>query len=186
MERNWYLICTKKKQEKKVTGLLTRKGIRNYCPVTTMEKNISASRKITERQPLFSTYIFVHITEEEIAAVKKIPYVVNTVYWKSKPVVIGEEEINSIKMMTDNYVSIKLEKTPVGVTEKVNVMEENTSNHDNSVLTIKHKGLAVTLPALGYRLIGQRENTRNDETKREVASGSSFLSKLNPLFLFGF
>ncbi len=186
MENNWYLICTKQFQEKKVAESLTKKGIENYCPFTNVEKKLSACRKITAHLPLFSSYVFVHITEEEINSVRKIPNVINMVYWKSKPAVIDQQEINSIRMMTDNYSSIKLEKTPVGITEKVNIMEENTNNYDNSVLTIRHKGLTVTLPSLGFRMTAQRENSYTKETKKEVAPATSLLKKLNPLFLFGF
>ena len=186
MQRNWYLICTKKLQEKKVAESLTRKGIENYCPFTNMEKKISASRRITAHQPLFSSYIFVFITGEDIPLVKKITDVINMVYWKSAPAIIDPEEINAIRMMTGNYMNIVLEKTAVGVPEKISILEENTSSNDNTVLTIKHKGLCVTLPSLGYRMTGHRENIYSKEAPGEVAAGSSFLKKLNPLFLFGF
>lgn len=186
MERNWYLICTKKLQEKKVIESLTKKGIENYCPYTNTEKSLSASRKTTAHQPLFSSYVFVFISEDEITTVKKIPDVVNMVYWKANPAIIDQEEIHAIRMMTGNYRSIKLEKTAVEIQEKVNIVEENTSSTSNQVLSIKHKGLTVTLPSLGYRMTAQRENMRNKESTQEVLSGSSFLRKLNPLFLFGF
>ena len=107
------------------------------------------------------------------------------VYWKANPAIIDQEEIHAIRMMTGNYRSIKLEKTTVEIQEKVNIVEENTSSSNNQVLSIKHKGLTVTLPSLGYRMTAQRENMRN-ETPQEVVSGSSFLRRLNPLFLFGF
>lgn len=185
MKRNWYLICTKKLQEKKVIESLTKKGIENYCPYTNMEKSLSASRKTTAHQPLFSSYVFVFISEDEITTVKKITDVVNMVYWKANPVIIDQDEIHAIRMMTGNYRSIKLEKTAVEIKEKVSIVEENTSSSNNQVLSIKHKGLTVTLPSLGYRMTAQRENMRN-ETPQEVVSGSSFLRRLNPLFLFGF
>ena len=185
MKRNWYLICTKKLQEKKVIESLTKKGIENYCPYTNMEKSLSASRKVTSYHPLFSSYVFVFISEDEITTVKKITDVVNMVYWKANPVIIDQDEIHAIRMMTGNYRSIKLEKTAVEIQEKVSIVEENTSSSNNQVLSIKHKGLTVTLPSLGYRMTAQRENMRN-ETPQEVVSGSSFLRRLNPLFLFGF
>ena len=185
MKRNWYLICTKKLQEKKVIESLTKKEIENYCPYTNMEKSLSASRKVTSYQPLFSSYVFVFISEDEITTVKKITDVVNMVYWKANPVIIDQEEIHAIRMMTGNYRNIKLEKTAVEIQEKVSIVEENTSSSNNQVLSIKHKGLTVTLPSLGYRMTAQRENMRN-ETPQEVVSGSSFLRRLNPLFLFGF
>jgi transcription termination/antitermination protein NusG len=61
MERNWYLICTKKQKEKRVTELLSKKGIENYCPFTITDNKISGTKKMTVQQALFKTYVFVFI-----------------------------------------------------------------------------------------------------------------------------
>ena len=184
MQRNWYVICTKRLQEKKVTDVLTKKGIENFCPLTRIEKYISASKKMSAVQPLFSSYIFVFISRTEMSMVKKIPNVVNMMYWKSKPVIITVEEINSIKMMTSHYMSIRLEKTAVGLHEKIAVLEENSS--DNKLLSIKHRGLSISLPSLGYRITALRESKQGNEPVKNAENSGSIFKKLNPLFLFGF
>jgi transcription antitermination factor NusG len=186
MQRNWYLICTKKQQEKRVTELLAKKGVENYCPFTIMESKISGTKKITVSRPLFNGYVFVHITEDEIQSVKKTPYITNMVYWKSKPVVVSEQEISTVKMMTENYHSIKLEKTAVGTLENFYFSEQNITTQHNNVFSIKHKGHAAVLPSLGYKISAQRERTEQKTLPKITAPANTLLKKLNPLFLFGF
>ncbi len=186
MERNWYLICTKKQREKRVTELLAKKGIENYCPFTMCENKISGTKAITAYQPLFKCYVFVHITEEEIKLIKQTPHIVNVVYWKSKPAVISSQEINALKVMTDNYQRIKLEKTEVGSFEKFHFTEKNITTQHNNVFSIKHKGHVAVLPSLGYKITAQRERTEQKVIPVATTPASSLFKRLNPSFLFGF
>lgn len=185
MERNWYVICTKQLQEKKVTALLSKKGIENYCPFTSIERK-EASRTMTALQPLFSSYVFACITEAEIPAIKKIPYIINTVYWKSKPVIINLEEISAIKIMVDNYSKIILKKIAISTNEKVDIVEESVTGYSNNLLSIKHKGLSITLPSLGYQMIAHRESLQQVATEKKTSIGNLLAKRLYPAFLFGF
>jgi len=76
MERNWYVICTAKKKEKKVVSILNKKGIENFCPFTIREiKNVS--RSIKEYGPMFTSYVFVKVEASELSKLIKLPYVRN-------------------------------------------------------------------------------------------------------------
>lgn len=155
MQRNWYVICTKTKKEKKVVAVLNKKGIENFCPFTIKEvKNVSR----TSRQygPLFSSYVFVKIEASELNKLSKLPYVVNPLYWRSSPAVISADEINAIKMMEENYNSIALESTRVNTTEKVSIVERNITGISNNIVSIKHQGITVNLPTLGCSLTADR------------------------------
>lgn len=155
MERNWYVICTKKKKEKKVVAALNKKGIENFCPFTIKEvKNVSRSSK--EFGPLFTSYVFVNVEASELRKLTKLAYVINPLYWKSSPAVISADEINAIKMMTDNYSSIALEHTQVNTTEKISIVERNITGVNNNIVSIKHLGITVKLPTLGYSLTADR------------------------------
>ena len=185
MERNWLIISTKQKQEKQVAEYLTRKGIQNFCPFVKVARKLG-SKSIIENQPLFTSFVFVSVNEMEMQIVKKAPSFVNTVYWLSKPIIIKQEEINAIKMMAENYLNIRLEKIKVCINEKISQVEENTTDYKNNVLSVTHKGLIVTVPSLGYKIIGNRE--KSDETILQKSSTfKSLLPKLlNPGFFFGF
>ena len=71
MERNWYIICTKTKQEKKVLAGLKKRGIECFCPYAEMEMKNGVSTTMAW-QPLFPTYVFVLITTIQIPSIKKM------------------------------------------------------------------------------------------------------------------
>ncbi len=155
MNRNWYVICTKKKKEKKVISALNKKGIENFCPFTIREiKN--ASRTAREYGPLFTSYVFVNVEAHQLNKLTQIPYVINPLYWKSSPAVISSDEINAIKMMEENYNSIAIENTGVNTIDKVSIVERNITGINNNIVSIKHQGITVKLPTLGYSLSADR------------------------------
>jgi transcription antitermination factor NusG len=187
MERNWYVICTLPNRERKVSTLLTKKGIENFCPVTSCEKKLSASKSISTEGPLFKSYIFVNIDATEIQAVKKMPYVVNTLYWQSKPAVINQDEINAVKMMTENYTCIKIERTGVKANERISIVEKNITGYNNKTVTIQHQGVLVKLPTLGCTLSALRSNRTDEVLVKKKKESPGFIPRaLNSIFLFNF
>ena len=62
--KTWYAIYTKSRNEKKVSSLLAEQDIEHYLPLVKKIRQWSDRRKTVE-EPLFSSYIFVHITEKE-------------------------------------------------------------------------------------------------------------------------
>ncbi len=186
MERNWYVICTKQQQEKNAVKLLTKKGIESYCPFTNIEKK-KGNRSTMQYKPLFNSYVFVFISENEMQSVKKIPYIINMVYWKSQPVIINKEEINAVKLMAGNYMNIRLEKATVSMSEKISFAEMNITGYNQHTVSIKHQGLSITLPSLGYTIIAEREKEKEDQSllQRKFTITGFFPKILSLLFSLG-
>jgi transcription antitermination factor NusG len=61
---HWYALYTKPRWEKKVHALLTDKKIESYCPLNKVRKKWSDRMKTVE-EPLFKSYVFVRVNEEE-------------------------------------------------------------------------------------------------------------------------
>lgn len=95
-EKKWYALYTKPRWEKKIDSLLVRKGIESWCPLQKVERQWSDRKKIIE-DPLFKSYVFVHIDDSERTKVLMTDGVLNFVYYLGKPAVIKDEEINTIK-----------------------------------------------------------------------------------------
>ena len=95
-EKKWFVIYTKPRWEKKVDSLLSKRGIESWCPVQKIERRWTDRKKIIE-DPLFRSYVFVHIEEKEMLNVKKVDGVLNFIYYLGKPAVIRNEEIDLIK-----------------------------------------------------------------------------------------
>src|SRR4051794_27265741 len=102
MEKQWYVVYTKPRAEKKICETLSRKKIENYLPLNRIVGNWNINKKIID-EPLFANYIFVWITDLRFLELKKIPGILNLVHWLGKPVVIDDLEIGMIKSFLNNH-----------------------------------------------------------------------------------
>src|SRR5215212_8425986 len=150
MEKQWYAVYTKPKSEKKVSEILSRKKIENYLPLNRIIIDWEGNKKITN-EPLFASYIFVLANHKHLSQLRKIPGIVNLVYWLGKPVVIDESEINMIKSFLNDHVNVRIEKTVLGK-GTLRRFDSSTLEQDGSVITVKNKKANVVLPSLGYIL----------------------------------
>jgi transcription antitermination factor NusG len=113
-----FAVYTKPRWEKKVNKLLEQKRIECWCPLRKIEKQWSDRKKIVE-EPLFTSYVFVHIDDTERTPVLMTDGVLNFVYHVGKPAVIRDEEIDIIK----KYLSEKQASVSV---QSLNSLDENT------------------------------------------------------------
>jgi len=97
MEKNWFAVYTKPRWEKKVDSILLRKGIESWCPLQKVERKWSDRKKIIE-DPVFKSYVFVHIQNDERLPVLQTDGVLNFVHFMGKPAVIKDEEVANVKM----------------------------------------------------------------------------------------
>jgi transcription antitermination factor NusG len=108
-EKKWFALYTKPRWEKKINAVLERKGIETWCPLQRVQRQWSDRKKIIE-EPLFKSYVFVYIADNERLSVLQTDGVLNFVYYLSKPAVIRDEEINMIKsylLQKDALISIQ-------------------------------------------------------------------------------
>lgn len=148
MNKVWRAVYTKPRSEKKVAERLSKNTITVYCPVQTTLKQWS-DRKKKVLTPIFPSYIFVQVAENEMLSVLKDPGVINFVFWQGKPAIIKNEEINLIKEHL-NHTSISTEVVGdeiiitqgilTGVKGKI---KEITTN--NVILVIESIGLTITI-----------------------------------------
>jgi len=96
MEKHWYAIYTKSRNEKRVAELLEQQKIENYLPL--MKKvRIWSDRKKTVEMPLFTSYILVNIDEKEYYECLKTPGVVKFITFERKRVMIPPYQIEAIR-----------------------------------------------------------------------------------------
>ncbi|MBL8007240.1 MAG: UpxY family transcription antiterminator [Ignavibacteria bacterium] len=98
MERKWFVLQTKPRNEKIVAFQLNQKGIEFYLPVT--EKiRIWADRKKKISTPLFSGYVFVHANEKErLNAISNTSGAIRYVFFEKRPAVVSDREIELVKL----------------------------------------------------------------------------------------
>jgi transcription antitermination factor NusG len=116
--KKWFAAYTKPRWEKKVSKVLEQKGIECWCPLRKIEKQWSDRKKIIE-EPLFTSYVFVRVDENERTPVLMTDGILNFVYYVGKPAIIRDEEIDIIK----KYFAEKQASISV---QSLNSLDENT------------------------------------------------------------
>lgn len=150
MKMKWYLVFVRANWEKKVIQILSRKKIENYCPLTKSAKN-----KKTIEQPLIPSHIFIKVPQEQHAELRKIPGIINFVYWLGEPVVIKDAEINMIKRFSNEYSDVALEKTSVNVNESARIINYSITEHQGQLVSVKIEKIKAILPSIGYAIISE-------------------------------
>ena len=161
MDKKWYAVYTKPRWEKKVSDLLNRKTIENYCPLNRVMRQW-ADRKKTIFEPLFTSYVFVLASESEHAIIRQTEGVLSFVHWIGKPAVIRHEEIDTLKRFLHDHDDIKLEKIRVSVTDRVKINSGPLMFMEGEVVEVKNKSIKVFLPSLGYAMIAEVKNADID------------------------
>jgi len=155
----WYAVYTRPKWEKKVAELLLKKKIDNYCPLYKSVRQWS-DRKKTIMEPLFTSYVFVHISEKDQLFVKQTDGVLNFVYWLGKPAIIKNEEIDVIRKFLAENEHVKLEQIDVNVNDRIKIINGPFKYWEGSVTEIRPKSVKVLLPSLGYALVAEIPKSR--------------------------
>ncbi len=153
-EKKWYALYTKPRWEKKIDASLIKKNIECWCPLQKIEKQWSDRKKIIE-EPLFKSYIFVHIGLSEKTKVFQTDGILNFVHYLGKPAVIKEEEINLIKhYLHEKDVKISLiSKEGFEESTKIQVNHGVFMGKVGTVLKNMKKKIFVKLESLGQVMV---------------------------------
>ena len=153
-KKQWYALYTRPRWEKKVADLLEKKKIEVYCPLNKVEKQW-ADRKKLVLEPLFSSYVFVYVSEQEHVSIKQTDGVVNFVYWLNRPAVIRNEEIDTIKKFLNEYDHVTVERTQVNLNDRVRIINGPLMMWEGHVVEIRTNTVKITLPSLGQTLVAE-------------------------------
>jgi transcription antitermination factor NusG len=165
ISKKWYAIYTRPHWEKKIAGLLTNANISNYCPLNKVLRQWSDRKKVVY-EPLFRSYVFVQIGENEITKVKEVTGGHHFVSWLNKPAIIKDEEIVAIKNFLNDHINVQLEKCAVNVQDVVRIVNGPLSRYEGNVVTVNNKKVRVSLPSLGYTLIAEVDKTNIELIKK--------------------
>ncbi len=99
--KSWFAIYTKSRNEKKVHSELLRQGIESYLPLMKTLKQWSDRKKWVE-EPLFRSYVFVHIGEPEYFNVLNTPGVVRFITFENHAVPVPQRQIDAIRYFIDS------------------------------------------------------------------------------------
>ncbi len=152
--KQWYALYTKPRWEKKVDSILVRKGIESWCPLQKIERQWSDRKKIIE-DPLFKSYVFVHIAEEERLTVLQTDGVLNFVHYLNRPAIIRDDEIMLIKSFLSEkeaFISVQSLQS-FRENDKVVVKKGVFMDQEGTVIRLGSKKIYVKLESLQQLMI---------------------------------
>ncbi|HOZ78922.1 MAG TPA: transcription termination/antitermination NusG family protein [Ferruginibacter sp.] len=155
MTTQWYAVCTRPQQELKVSAALTKKGIENLCPLTRKMLVSNGFRKKLTWNPVFPSFVFVHITEAQFNTVLRTNDVMSFMYWMGKPAVVNDADIKTIEQFTTRYPNVTVQKTAIiknavlAAAAFDETAEEEVELQDERIRTV--------VPSLGFILTASRE-----------------------------
>lgn len=152
LEKKWYAIYTKPRWEKKVAELLLEKGIDHYLPLQKVLKQWS-DRKKWIREPLFKSYIFVYITQEEYLPSLQTSGVVRFVAFEKRAVTIPPVQIEAIKTFVATGEEIIDEPINVKIGDRVMVTHGTLKGLEGTLVEIsKKKRLRIMIEGIQQSL----------------------------------
>lgn len=158
---SWFAVYTRPRCEKKVNAVFELKGIESYCPLTRTKKKWSDRTKMVE-EPLFKSYVFVHIAPDEVSSVRMTEGVVNFVYWLGQPALIRDEEILIIRKFLQEYSEVKAERIELKPQQRIIVNSGVMMDRKGSVIKVLKNTVVVELEDIGFKLtaIMDKQNLR--------------------------
>lgn len=110
--RQWYVAYTAPRAEKKIAERLKEKNIEYYLPLKKTYKYWSDRRKWVE-EPLFSSYIFVNVSNKEYFDAINVSGMVSYVRFGGKAATLSSETICQIKQIAEsNLMTEVLDEVP--------------------------------------------------------------------------
>ena len=150
MEKKWFVVYTRPQQELKVAEQLTALGITNYCPTITLLKQYS-DRKKKVIKPLLSSYVMVHLHENQREKVFSCMGIVRYLFFLGKPAVVPAFEID---LMQDhlNGVYNDIKVTTLSVGDSHTITEGPFSGLSGRVVETDNTKVKLELASLGMRI----------------------------------
>ncbi len=94
--KNWYAVYARSRAEKKAALELQYQNIEHYLPLIKRLKQWSDRKKWVE-EPLFRSYVFVHIEQKDYYKVLQNPHLVRYITFEGKAVPIPVQQIEAIR-----------------------------------------------------------------------------------------
>ena len=165
-EKKWYALYTKPRWEKKVAALLEEKHIENYLPLMKTLK-LWSDRKKWVQEPLFRSYIFVHIQEADYLPALQTPGVVKFVTFEKKRVSIPSIQIEAVRQFVESGDDLLMDSPDMVVGDRVVVKRGPLKGLEGTLVEIHQK----------HRVRVMIEGIRQS---LHIKVAISFLQKINP------
>lgn len=151
-EKNWMVIYTRSRWEKKVDLLLKDQMINSFCPLVKTNKQWVDRKKIVD-VPLFRSYLFVQISRKEQSKVAQTSGVINFIMQGGKPAIIKDTEIDRIRAIVRDYTDVEaISIHNINVGDHVRITDGPLSNFQGKIEKLQGRSVIMILNSIGCAL----------------------------------
>lgn len=161
-EKHWRAFYTKPRHEKKSTERLSEQGFEVYCPLMKTRVKWSDRWKEVEK-PLISGYIFAKVDPLEREELLQDPGVLRCLFWKGKPALVKEEEIESLKLIENYGTDAEVRQLEPG--QSVTIRDGDMKGHHGIIIHSSKEEATVRLESLGMQITVRISTRFLDEGK---------------------
>ncbi|MCC5906680.1 MAG: UpxY family transcription antiterminator [Balneolaceae bacterium] len=151
--KRWLAFYVKPRHEKRVAERLQNDGVEVFCPLMSIKVRWSDRWKKIQK-PVITGYIFARVTEIERLEVLNDPGIWRTVFWKGRPALIRDDEIEIMRHFLNRGDNVKLEPFRTGdrvkVTDRGNML--GIAGMGGVVIKVKGNQVSLRLESLQARL----------------------------------
>ena len=149
--KNWHVIYTAPRAEKKVNERLLSQGVETYLPLQKVLRQWS-DRKKRVSVPLFNSYVFVKVDPQEYLKVWQVAGFARFIYYLGKPAIVRQTEIDNIrKFLARELISdIKFE-----INNKAEILDGPLYGKSGTIERIGNKTIRLHIEELGINLIAE-------------------------------
>ncbi|MBP8793976.1 MAG: UpxY family transcription antiterminator [Lutibacter sp.] len=147
---DWFVLCTKPKNEKKVLGELISLGIKAYCPMV-LERRQWSDRVKKVIVPLIPSYVFVKLPEQERDIVFRVPGIVRYLFWLGKPATVYDKEIEALKaFITDDTMDVTVQSLKPG--DSYTISDGYFKGKEGVINEVTNNRLQLIINGLGIKI----------------------------------
>jgi transcriptional antiterminator RfaH len=141
--KKWFVLCTKPRNELKVTERLSNLGVKVYTP-TKIEIRQWSDRKKKITVPLLPSMVLVQVLEKEVDRVFEVPGVLRFLFEQGKRASVSNEEVLAMRSYVEATAAEDEKGLAIGDVVKVPLLEQQAT-----VLSVKGKKCLAQLQKLG-------------------------------------
>lgn len=145
---NWYVLCVKTGREQRIANMLDSLGVTVFCPTIT-ETHQWSDRKKKVTTVLFKSYVFVRLSERNRPICFEIPGVIRYLFWLGSPVVVRDEEIETIRQWLFNDSVAELNLSSFAVGSEITIEKGLLKNRKAIIQKVGAKRVRLVLSDMG-------------------------------------
>ncbi len=149
--REWNVIYTQARAEKRVYDRLLEENIEAYLPLYTTLRQWKDRKKKIEL-PLFNSYVFVRVNEKERLKALEIYGVVKFIFYLNKPAIVRPKEITAIRRFLNKSEGLRIR---VIIGENVEIASGPMEGVYGKVIRIGKEKIVLQIEQLNMSLVAE-------------------------------